>query len=159
MSITVRDLMIPAQALPDNATIGDAVKAFAEKRVGGFPLVHNNEVVAYVSDGDIIHYILKNVKRENRRLSDIRAWYQVDCFNQYIEHVVEDEVFNCATRRVYTVEADMTVREAAEIMNRRNLKHVPVVEKYKLVGILSRSSLIHGLFKDYVDNPNAACIE
>ena len=49
------------------------------------------------------------------------------------------------TREVMTVTADTPVGEIARIMERRHIKRLPVVEDGKIVGIVSRANLLHGL--------------
>lgn len=156
----VRDVMTKhPYALPATATIGDAVRLIAEKGIGGIPILNENGVpVAYCSDGDIIAYVSRNVQKRNSKLQIIRGWYEMDCFNQYMNHVVNDSIMSCATQRVYTVDADTPTREAATFMNKKHLKIVPVVEAGKLVGILSRSRMVRGLFSTYIANPDAECI-
>ena len=49
------------------------------------------------------------------------------------------------TREVITVTADTPVGDIARILERRQIKRVPVVEGGKIVGIVSRANLLHGL--------------
>ncbi len=48
-------------------------------------------------------------------------------------------------REVKTVTADTPVGEIARILERRRIKRVPVVEDGKIVGIVRRANLLHGL--------------
>ena len=59
-NVSMKDIMVEdVKYLKETDTIGDAVEAFSKYRVGGFPVVDDsNRLVAYLSDGDIIHYIL-----------------------------------------------------------------------------------------------------
>lgn len=41
------------------------------------------------------------------------------------------------TREVYTVSPDDTILAASRLMRRRNIRHVPVIEEGKLVGIVT----------------------
>ena len=58
-NISIEDIMVKdVKYVTNSTTIGEAVKAFSKYRVGGFPVVDEEKrVVAYLSDGDIIHYI------------------------------------------------------------------------------------------------------
>lgn len=159
MGIVKNIMSTEVYTLPTTATIGDAVRLIAEKKIGGIPLVNENNVpVAYLSDGDIINYVTKNVEKRNAKLMNIRGWYELDCFTSYINNVVDDSVMSCATQRLYTVESDVRARDAAKLMSKKALKIVPVVEKGKLVGILSRSKMVQSLFEKYIENPDAECI-
>jgi CBS domain-containing protein len=46
------------------------------------------------------------------------------------------------TKPLVTIDASATVEEAAKLMLRRKIKHVPVVEKEKLVGLLSYMDIV-----------------
>ena len=145
--------------LPSTASIGDAIRLMGEKKIGGLPIVNENRVpIAYLSDGDIISYVTKNVEKRNSKFLNIRGWYELDCFTQYINHVVDDSVMSCATQRIYTVDSNVRNRDAATFMNKKHLKIVPVVEGGKLVGILSQGAMIQSLFERYIANPDAECI-
>jgi hypothetical protein len=49
------------------------------------------------------------------------------------------------TRDVITVSADTPVDEIAEILEKHRIKRVPVVHDGRVVGIVSRANLLHGL--------------
>lgn len=161
MAVLVKDIMIKDPiTLQKDATIGQAIDLFAHRRIGSLPVVDKSgDVVAFLSDGDIIDYVVRNVRRRNNQLNHVRSWYQVDCFNQYIKNVVDDPVYSCATHHVVTVDAHDTVKAASTLIQKKHLKHVPVVEDGKLVGMVTRNDIIQGMFMDYIKNPDAECIE
>jgi CBS-domain-containing membrane protein len=49
------------------------------------------------------------------------------------------------TRNVITVEEETPLNEIAERLERHHIKRVPVLKDDKLVGIVSRANLLHGL--------------
>jgi CBS-domain-containing membrane protein len=49
------------------------------------------------------------------------------------------------THPVITVPEDATVEEVASILEKHRIKRVPVLRNGKLVGIVSRANLLHGL--------------
>ena len=49
------------------------------------------------------------------------------------------------TRNVVTVDEDTPVNEIAAVLERHHIKRVPVVTGGKVVGIVSRANLLHGL--------------
>ena len=162
MAVLVQDVMIKDPVtLNENATIGDAVKIFAEKRVGCLPLVDDTGAVKwFLSDGDVVDYVVRNVRRLNNEYNHIRSWYQLDCFGPFLNRCINDEVYKAATRRVITVAPKDTVRATAELLQKKHLKHIPVVDdNKKLVGIITRNDIINGLFRSYLANPDAPCVE
>jgi len=62
------------------------------------------------------------------------------------------------TRNVFTVDEDTPVNEIAELLSRQNIKRVPVLRDGRLVGIVSRANLLHGLANVIIDHhePSAA---
>jgi CBS domain-containing protein len=62
------------------------------------------------------------------------------------------------TRKVYSVEEDTPLSEIAELLERRHIKRVPVLRNGKLVGIVSRANLLHGLASTIIEHhePGAA---
>ena len=62
------------------------------------------------------------------------------------------------TRKVYSVEEDASLAEIAELLERRHIKRVPVLRNGKLVGIVSRANLLHGLANTIIEHhePGAA---
>lgn len=157
----VRDIMLKDPVTIDSkATIGEAVEIFATKKIGSIIVVDDDmKLVGFLSDGDIIDYVVRNVKKKNKQLNYIRSWYQIDCFQQYLKTAVNDPIYNCFSEHPYTVEADDTVREAARLIQRKHLRHLPVLDDGKVVGFLTRNALVRGLFQDYLDNPDAECVE
>lgn len=56
------------------------------------------------------------------------------------------------TRNVVTVDESTPLNEIAELLERRHIKRVPVLGDGKLVGIVSRANLLHGLANTIVDH-------
>lgn len=157
----VKDVMVKDPlTIRAQATIGEAVEIFARAKVGSLLVVNEEgDLVGFLSDGDIIDDVVRNVRKKNKQLHHIRSWYQIDCFHQYLKTVVNDPVYSCFTEHVYSVEPNDTIREASRLITRKHLKHIPVVENGKPVGILTRNTVIRGLFSDYIANPDAECVE
>lgn len=61
-------------------------------------------------------------------------------------------------RPVVTVTEDTPLEEIARILERRHIKRVPVLREDRLVGIVSRANLLHGLANDIIEQhePGAA---
>ena len=72
---------------------------------------------------------------------------------------MDDKAYAAATHHVITVESTDTVRQVSQLIQKKHLKHVPVVENGKLVGMITRNDIINGLFKDYLADPDAVCVE
>lgn len=167
MAVLVKDVMIKdIVTLNDKATIGDAVELFAEKEVGCLPMVdENGKLTGFLSDGDIVYYVVSTLRLLQTESSAYGGRLIPDskCTNYFtllLKNCVDKPASEAATHRVVTISEVETVRKAAELMQRKHLKHVPVLdENGKICGLITRNDIINGLFRDYLANPDAPCIE
>ncbi|MDO4281404.1 MAG: CBS domain-containing protein, partial [Peptococcaceae bacterium] len=138
-NVSIEDVMITdVKYLTEKTTIGEAVKKFSEYRVGGFPVVDDqNNVVAYLSDGDIIHYIIYRAGAKG--IVFFKSWSDMDveALEKAANAISDESVMNCATRNVRAAEYDENLREVAQFMDRKKLKNMPVVRDGKLIGVVS----------------------
>lgn len=150
-NISIADIMVTdVKYVTDTTTIGEAVAAFSKYRVGGFPVVDDQKcVVAYLSDGDIIHYILYRAGAQGVVFMKHWSDMDVDALSKAAEAVSDESVMACATRNVRAADYDDNLREIAQFMDRKKLKNMPVEKNGKLVGVISRNTLIKKFFEDY----------
>lgn len=155
-NISIADIMIEdVKYLKDTSTIGEAVEAFSKYRVGGFPVVDEaKRVVAYLSDGDIIHYILYRAGAQG--IVFFKHWSDMDveAMEQAANAVSDESVMACATRNVRAAEDKENLREVAQYMDRKKLKNMPVVHDGVLIGVISRNTLIKKFFERYASAQN-----
>jgi CBS domain-containing protein len=131
----------------------DSVKAviekFIEHRISGLPVVNDrNEIVAYVSDGDIMRYIDKHEDRV------IDSFYYVfvmkgdeDEFEGRMQKLLNLPVMEIAKKRVVTVQWDTDIEEIAAILGKKQIKKLPVERNGVLAGIISRGDVIRHSFQ------------
>jgi CBS domain-containing protein len=131
----------------------DTVQTFIEKciehRISGMPVINDrNEIVAYLSDGDIMRYIGKH--------DDIivDSFFQVnlikgdeDEFEDRTRKLLNLNVMTIARRKVVTVPWDEDIERIAAILGKKQIKKVPVERNRVLVGIISRGDVIRHSFK------------
>lgn len=150
-NISIEDIMVKdVKYVTNSTTIGEAVKAFSKYRVGGFPVVDEEKrVVAYLSDGDIIHYILYRAGAQG--VVFLKHWsdMDVDALAKAADAVSDESVMACATRNVRAADYDDNLREIAQFMDRKKLKNMPVEKDGKLIGVISRNTLIKKFFEEY----------
>ena len=132
-------------ATPD-MTIYDAARLFVDNRISGMPVVDTNgNVVGIVSQGDLLHRV------ENGTGHGKRPWWlelllsspreQAARYVREHGHFVDDVMCD----QVISIAENMPLDQIADLMERRHLKHVPVLKDGKLVGIVSRSNLMRAL--------------
>ncbi|WP_019912487.1 CBS domain-containing protein [Paenibacillus sp. HW567] len=131
----------------------DTVQTFIEKciqyRISGMPVVNDrNEIVAYLSDGDIMRYI----GRHEDIIVD--SFFQInvfigdnDEFEERTRRLLNLNVMAIAKKKVITVSWDEDIEKIATILGKKQIKKVPVERNRVLVGIISRGDVIRHTFK------------
>jgi len=121
-SILVHRATSPIWSIGPNATVSDAIRLMDGKNVGALPVVDNNILVGIVSERDYIRkVILKERSPKDTPVSEIM------------------------TKRVLTVSPNNSVTECVRIMTEMRVRHLPVLEGTKLVGILSMRDVVNWL--------------
>ena len=115
-----------------------------EHRIGGAPVIDGEgEVIGIVSDCDLFP--------KQKRVSRLGT-HATAIFDQIIEPENIVEIYERArrlraadvmTKPVVTVDPQDEIGQVAERMMRDGLHRVPVTQDGKLVGIVSRSDIIH----------------
>ena len=122
----------PIWSIGANAMVSDAIRLMDEKNVGALPVVDNKALVGIVSERDYIRkVIVMGRSAKDTRVSDIM------------------------TKQVVTVNPSNSVTECMRIMTERRVRHLPVLEGTKLVGILSMRDVVNWLMsaqKATIDN-------
>ncbi len=115
-----------------------------ERRISAVPVVDSSDnILGIVSEGDLI-------RRPETETERHRSWWlrlladKTERAEEYVKSHGRraDQVM---TRDVVTVTEDSKVGDIAETLEKRRIKRVPVVRDGKLVGIISRANLLHGL--------------
>ena len=115
---TVRDMIRrkggEVFGISPDATVYDALQMMATHNVGALLVLKGNEMVGIVSERDCVRKVeLKAKSVQDTRVSDIM------------------------TANVITVECDQTVEECESLMMEKSIRHLPVYDGGKLVGLLS----------------------
>ncbi|HEY51951.1 MAG TPA: CBS domain-containing protein [Caldilineae bacterium] len=127
-----RDVMTPDPfTIGPNHAIGAAL---AKMRRGGFrrlPVVENGKLIGIITDRDLrlamnSPYVLRE------------GWYD----SYLMEHI---EVRSCMTPNPVTASATDDLIDIVELMERRKIGGLPIVEGGKLVGIITETDLLHCL--------------
>jgi CBS domain-containing protein len=99
--------------------VRDAIVILAERKIGSLPVLRDNEVAGIMSERDII-YCLK---------SDGAA-------------ILDWPVERIMSAPAITVTRDVPVLAALSQMTKRRIRHLPVVEDKRLIGIVSIGDLV-----------------
>lgn len=105
--------------LPHDARVADAVALLAERGIGAMPVMDGDAVVGVFSERDVI-----------RILSD-RG-----------EGALDMPISTVMTAPALTVSCDEPVLGALSVMTHRRVRHLPVVDAGRLVGLVSIGDLV-----------------
>jgi len=105
--------------LEEGTPVREAVAILAERRIGALPVVRGGAIAGIMSERDVI-YCLK---------SDGAA-------------VLDWPVERLMTTPAITVEADKNVLGALSLMTQKRIRHLPIVEGGRIIGIVSIGDLV-----------------
>jgi CBS domain-containing protein len=104
------------------ALVFDAIAMMADKNIGALPVVENDRLIGIVSERDYSRkVILKGKSSKETRVEEIM------------------------TRDLVTVEPSDTVVDCMRVMTEKRVRHLPVMEGAKMVGVLSIGDLVKWL--------------
>jgi CBS domain-containing protein len=109
----------------DVATIGadhrvsDAIASLGERRIGALPVVEGDRIVGIMSERDVIY-----------------------CLRDHGAEVLDWPVSRVMTSPAITAEPATPVLSALGLMTERRIRHLPVAEGDRLIGIVSIGDLV-----------------
>jgi CBS domain-containing protein len=99
--------------------VRDAVAILAERRIGALPVVRGEAVAGIMSERDVIY-----------------------CLRSDGAAVLDWPVERIMTAPAITVERDQQVMGALSLMTKRRIRHLPIVEGGRIIGIVSIGDLV-----------------
>lgn len=142
----VADVMNPnPNTVRDTATIREAIDAMRATETSGLPVVDaDNNLVAFISDGDVMKYL----SNESGNYSDGSNYYRIvenEDFWTRLSTLLDLNVMRIATKKVIAMGVGEDAENAFNTLAERRIKKVPVVKNGKVVGTLSRRNIINTL--------------
>jgi CBS domain-containing protein len=127
-----------------DAPIGEAVRLLLEHRISGLPVVDaDGNLEGIVTEGDFLRRAETGTQR--RRPRWLEFLLGPGRLAQEYVHSHGRRVSDVMTRRLHTVDEDTPLEDVVRRMEKHRIKRLPVVSGGKLVGIVSRSNLLHAL--------------
>lgn len=122
----------------NNDSLMDALKLLTEKKVSGVPVLNeNDEVVGFISDGDIIRHLTS----ERSLFVDSCSLEKIE-FNQSIMKLLSKEVSTIASKKIITVDASDDLDNVCYKLGENHLKKAPVIQDGRMIGIINVSNII-----------------
>jgi CBS domain-containing protein len=102
-----------------DTTVREAISVLAEHKIGSLPVLRSSEVVGIMSERDVIY-----------------------CLRSDGEAILDWPVEKIMTAPAITVTPDVGVLTALSMMTKRRVRHLPVVQADRLIGIVSIGDLV-----------------
>lgn len=103
---------------PD-ATVLDAIKLMAEKQIGALLVMEGDKLVGMISERDYARQVILKGRASNTT-----------------------PVRDIMTPRVIYAPAEQTVQKSLSIMTEKRIRHLPVMEDGKVIGVISLGDLV-----------------
>ena len=120
MSLVVQDIMVDRViTTKTDVTVKDAAKLMNKHEIGCLVVVENGKPVGIITERDLLRRVLaRSGKAEQKKVSQIM------------------------TKPLLSVTPDMEIEEAAKLMFHKKIKKLPIVEKGKLLGLLTLTDIL-----------------
>ncbi len=109
---------------PDSPVL-EAIRLMAEHSVGALLVMHGTQLVGVVSERDYARKVILKGRSSS-----------------------ETPVSQIMSSPVLTVRPDQSVRECMRIMSEKRVRHLPVVEGERVVGVLSIGDLVRSVLEE-----------
>jgi len=116
----IRDKGAVVHTLAASATLEEAARELYEKRVGALVVMDaENAIIGVFSERDLVREIARRGAK-----------------------ALQDDVASAMSREVFTARMEETIDDCLSRMTDRRVRHLPVVEGVRLVGIISIGDLV-----------------
>jgi len=113
---------------PDS-TVFEALQVLADKEIGALLVIENDKMVGIFSERDYARKII--LKGFASRESLVR---------------------NCMTSNVISVSMKDDISECMSLMTKKKIRHLPVMEEGKLIGIITIGDVVNGVINSQRDS-------
>lgn len=136
--------------VPPDAKIEDIAKVLIEHKISGVPVVDDvGNLLGIVSEGDLLHKEVSPQVPDIVNILGAFIYYNgVERYNEEVKKLMARTAEEIMTSKVITVTEDEEISKVGELMMKHNIKRVPVMKSWQMVGIVSRADVIKTLIKD-----------
>ena len=112
-------------SVEDEDPVLEAIQLMADKHIGALPVMRNGELVGVISERDYARKVILLGRSS-----------------------AETPVWQIMSSPVVTIGPDEGVRHCMEIMTHRRIRHLPVVEDGRMVGVISIGDLVRAVIEE-----------
>ena len=151
MAVTAREIMTrEVRTVRADAPLKECMAAMVQGHFSGLPVTEGARVVGIITEGDLI-----------RRLRRHIPWvaFFVDgttipmgppageSLHELLDELRERPVRELMTPHVVSVSPEQEIEDVAKVLIDRRIKRAPVLDRSRLVGIISRGDLVRGMLQ------------
>jgi CBS domain-containing protein len=126
------------------ASVQDVARILLNARISGVPVVGpNGELIGIVSEGDLMRRVEAGTGRRRPWWLALLTGKEVLAAEFIKEH--SRKVADVMSSEVIAAAPETPLAEIANLLEKNAIKRVPIVDKGKLVGIVSRANLLQAL--------------
>ena len=116
-------------SITQDNTVFEALELMAEKNIGAVLVLENDELIGIFSERDYARKVILQGRASRDTL-----------------------IRDVMTSRVITVETDQKIEECMQIMSDKHIRHLPVNQDNKLVGIISINDIVSAIIREQKDH-------
>ena len=134
--------------LRNDATYEEAARFLAKKDISGAPIVDSeNRVIGMLSEKDLFKALYPLYKNfyDNPEL-----YVDYEARESKIEEIRNDTIEKFASKKVISVEPETPILRAGALMLAKGIHRLPVVQKGKLVGIVTREHIYRTILQSHL---------
>ena len=129
----------------EDASVRDVALVLLQNQISAVPVIDRmGNMIGIVSEGDLMRRLGSDTQKPRswwlEFLSSEQAMGEAEFAKMHLRHVTD-----VMTRGVITATPDTPVAKIAFLLEKNGIKRVPILRGGKLVGIVSRANLLHGL--------------
>jgi len=134
-------------------SISDAIEKMAKNNISGLIVVEEEKVVGVISESDVLRVFKSEIPEISTSTSVTLSIFLIlekgiKAINE-MKKIGKLKVKNLMSKRVFYVKPEDTILEAARIMNKKDVRRLPVIdENGKLVGVISRTDILRALVEE-----------
>ena len=112
-------------SIPPDASVHDALKLMSEKDVGALLVMEGGKIVGVFSERDFARKVLIHGVEINKT-----------------------KVSEMMSRTIYVIDPNKTMADCMAVMTQKRIRHLPVIENTKLIGIISIGDVVNQIIRD-----------
>jgi len=143
--MNVKDIMSsPALSVGSDSSITQAIELMLTKHISGLPVLDTEgRLVGIVTEGDFLRRAETGTQRQRPRWLEFLMGPGKIASEYTQSH--GSKVAEVMTSDVRTVGEDTDLEKIVELMEKHRIKRVPVIRDDRIVGIVTRSNLMHAM--------------